>query len=339
MINKIIHRVKRAYRAQAAILTYHRIGYTQCDPWQLVVSPECFEQQLQVLRKEWNVITLDNLVQQIKEKRLKHRSVAITFDDGYIDNYQIAQHLLKKYKLPATFYIPSQSLNTHDEYWWDELENIFLNTQTFPSTTLSSLFDNLDNYDLTNEKELTPEIFGKHKAWNGSVDPPTTRASLYIKLWPILKALSQEERAKALISLRQWAGLISQTQRPDYLTMNLTQAQELAAEDLFTIGGHTSTHPSIPTLSIDGQKQELEESKRQLELSLKETIRHFAYPFGDFSDVTENILRECGYESAVTTQFTTINNKSNIFALGRFQVNNWDAKEFQRNLDQWMKHN
>ena len=100
---------------------YHRIATAAHDHWQLSVSPQLFEQHLQVL-KRYNVVSLPDLV-----KKVPRKGIAISFDDGYVDNYTTAKPLLEKYNLPATFFICNGNIGKQAEFWWDELEHIFKN--------------------------------------------------------------------------------------------------------------------------------------------------------------------------------------------------------------------
>jgi len=88
-----------------AVLMYHRIASPVNDYWQLCVSPENFEQQLQVISKY-------------------KKNILITFDDGYIDNYSNARPLLEKYQLPAIFFIATGNIDSGKEFWWDQLEQL-----------------------------------------------------------------------------------------------------------------------------------------------------------------------------------------------------------------------
>lgn len=105
---------------------YHRIASAVHDQWELSVSPKNFEEHLQVLQ-QYKVIALPELVNQWGNQKLANKSIAISFDDGYIDNYTTAKPLLEKYKLPATFFITNGNVDKQAEFWWDELENIFMN--------------------------------------------------------------------------------------------------------------------------------------------------------------------------------------------------------------------
>ncbi|MCX6715038.1 MAG: polysaccharide deacetylase family protein [Candidatus Uhrbacteria bacterium] len=96
---------------RVSILLYHRIAPSATPGGLRVISPDLFEEQLRILKKDYHVISLETYVRAhvhgfdaLEQKTGKHY-VVITFDDGYQDNYQFAFPLLKKYNLPATFYV------------------------------------------------------------------------------------------------------------------------------------------------------------------------------------------------------------------------------------------
>lgn len=95
------------------IMTYHHVN--NADPKrQDAVSPERFEWHMAYLKKHhFNVLSLRTLVQTIKQgKPLPRKSVVITFDDGYADNYEQAFPILKKYGFPATIFVIADVINT-----------------------------------------------------------------------------------------------------------------------------------------------------------------------------------------------------------------------------------
>ena len=68
-------------------------------------STSDFEKQIFHLAKNYKIISLDKIVDRIKNRRSLRRCVAITFDDGFRDNYEIAYPILKKYNVPATIFL------------------------------------------------------------------------------------------------------------------------------------------------------------------------------------------------------------------------------------------
>lgn len=96
----------------ARVLMYHRV--TDLGAYdQLTVTPTRFEEQLSALQSERCVLGLGEALESDKS------SVVITFDDGYLDNYQEAALLLKKYSLPALIYLTSDFVDqnaSHPRY-------------------------------------------------------------------------------------------------------------------------------------------------------------------------------------------------------------------------------
>ena len=106
--------------------------------------------------------------------------------------------------------------------------------------------------------------------------------------------------------------------RPNYLTID--QLKELAASPLITVGGHTQHHVSLPNVSLNEAKIEIFGSKTDLEKLLGIKINQFAYPYGRFNTAVEELVKEAGFQTAVTT--LPGDTQSNLFALTRIRVGN-----------------
>ena len=103
------------------ILMYHRFGY---EDGNLFVTPENFSRQIAYIKdKGYNVISLDELVDGIKNNRkFKHRTVVITIDDGYRDNFTYAYPILRKYNFPVTIFIIANFIDNKKDFMnWDEI--------------------------------------------------------------------------------------------------------------------------------------------------------------------------------------------------------------------------
>src|SRR6187402_538826 len=125
--------LRRKFENRGVVLMYHRVADISADPWMLAVKPENFEQQLKLLKEKYNVIPVSELVYQISNNKLKRHNIAITFDDGYNDNYINAIPALEKYRCPASFFIATKFSGMKTYFWWDELQNIFFETARLPS--------------------------------------------------------------------------------------------------------------------------------------------------------------------------------------------------------------
>lgn len=103
----------------AAIILFHRV--TDKDPEDgLTVSVARFESYLRVLKEQFRVFGLSEMLDMIRHNRpFPRRAVAITFDDGYLDNFQFAAPSLAKYGLPATFFVVADFMGSKTTAWWD----------------------------------------------------------------------------------------------------------------------------------------------------------------------------------------------------------------------------
>lgn len=104
---------------------------------------------------------------------------------------------------------------------------------------------------------------------------------------------------------------------PDAEMMGEEQVKELASDPLCTIGAHTCTHLHLGDLRPDSQQYEIASGKDDLEQFLGRSVRHFAYPYGDYNKETLKIVRELGFETAVTTSGRQVRDDSRLLELDR----------------------
>ena len=104
---------------------------------------------------------------------------------------------------------------------------------------------------------------------------------------------------------------------PEAPMMGIDQLVELSSDSLCTIGVHTCTHPHLSRLSSEEQRQEITDCKVDLEQLLNEPVLHLAYPYGDYNQDTLRIVRDLGFETAVTTSGRQVRNDSKLLELDR----------------------
>lgn len=328
----IKQRIKYILSCDVIILMYHRIASPAIDPWQLAVSAENFEQHLKLLQSKNIVRPLTQVIDQLKTKKIT-KSIAITFDDGYADNYHVAKPLLEKYELPATFFITSKNIGSTNEFWWDELAKIILQTQELPRTLSLNINGHPFSYDLTGETSLTGELLNRHKNYI-SYHPETLRSGLYYKLWEYFSPLPDREQIKIIDQVRKWAG-VAEDPRPDYCCLSSEQVKELSTGRFFNVGGHTVSHPALSFYNKNIQHKEILENKIHLEQITGKKINLFAYPSGKYNELTIDVLKQLGFEAAFTTNAKTVKKHSDPFTLGRFQVNNCSGDQLRQLLFKW----
>jgi peptidoglycan/xylan/chitin deacetylase (PgdA/CDA1 family) len=102
-----------------AILMYHALGRPNEPAGRFVVPATRFERQLAWLaRRGRPVIQLDELVAAREEDRLPPAgAVVLTFDDGYVDNLDVAAPILRRFGVPATVFVVSSRVGEKAD--WD----------------------------------------------------------------------------------------------------------------------------------------------------------------------------------------------------------------------------
>jgi peptidoglycan/xylan/chitin deacetylase (PgdA/CDA1 family) len=323
--------------AQACVLMYHRVAELPSDVWRIAVTPEHFEQQLQVLQKSYTVLPLAELAEAATRQAVPKRAVAITFDDGYADNFLQAYPLLERYQLPATFFIASGNIDQAAEFWWDELEHLVLFTDHLPITYASVVADQPVEATLADEAHLDSALRQQHQRWNACTEsPPTRRAALFFRLWQLLRPLPYLTQQQHLQQLRQWAGQ-PHAARVAYRSMSAAQLLELAGNPRHTLGVHTVSHPALAFHSPAEQQRELVENKAFLTQLTHQEPTLVAYPYGNYNQNTLAVAAAAGLHAGFTTEEQPINNHSDRYRLGRFQVADSPGAVFAQQLHSWQQ--
>lgn len=151
----------------ARILTYHSVADA---PAKLSITPETFEKHMNILKAEFSVISLEDLVHRIyNQSFLGEYEIIITFDDGYKDNYINALPILRKYNLPATFFITTGFIgrerkvggHTYNMMDWNEVLALHNNGFTIGAHTVSHPnLAKLSKNEIKREVSLPRNILG-----------------------------------------------------------------------------------------------------------------------------------------------------------------------------------
>ena len=295
-------------QARGAVLLYHRVCRRQHDAYNLAIAPELFRAQMQHLVSQYHVVPLTELVDGVMRRDVRHRSVAITFDDGYIDNLEIASPILLELGLPATFFIPSHGLRGEQEFWWDTLARILLSNASCPP-----------------ELELW---------WRGTrlalpTVTPQERRDAHGAVYHRVRSAPAAERNVLVQRIAAWGGGIPDpTSRP----VDLSELRQLAERRRHTIGGHGADHISYPAADDESIREDLNANRRLIEQALERTLELFAYPFGEHDDRSVGLVREGRYSAAVTCMPSPVDASTDPLRIPRFEVGAWDVESFAQRV-------
>jgi peptidoglycan/xylan/chitin deacetylase (PgdA/CDA1 family) len=312
-------------KAKPLILMYHRIAVESLDPWGLAVSPANFEEHLEVLRRTRHPFSLTGFVRGLQTGKLPSDAVAVTFDDGYVDNLLAGKPRLAAADVPATAFLATGYLGRVAEFWWDELARLVL-TGTGPRAFEIIVRGKAMQVDLGNDSAARSAV------WRAWVDPPRlARQSAYLQLWRAFRSLAPQEREPLMNRMRR---TFTSPPPPGELgrPMTLEEARAFVDDRLIAIGAHTVTHPSLPELDSLAQIREIVASKEACESLLGGKINAFAYPFGDLDAGVRAVVAEAGFASACSTRHGPALPGADVLALPRIHVVNCDGDRFERLL-------
>ena len=121
--------------------------------------------------------------------------------------------------------------------------------------------------------------------------------------------------------------------------LNDEKIKILSGIELIELGSHTLNHPRLSKIPSIEQEKEILESKSKLESVINRPVDGFAYPFGDeksFTKETTNLVKKSGFHYACANIHERVTNHSDIFALPRYVVRNWDLEEFKKQFENFI---
>lgn len=256
-----------------------------------------FEKTIIYLKKNFVIVPLPELFSiQAQNKKLDKKTIALTFDDGYINNFTQALPVLKKHNVPATFYLISKGLQETDYYVWPDIvdliqrelkEDITIDAGTFKFPGFYceklnlSIVDFLKSAGTKREKYIS-ELSAKY---------------------PFYKKIAKE--------IPQLIELVRQSEFGKYVN-----------EPLIEYGSHTHTHYNLEHLTDTECKEELMLSKKIIEAATGKEVISLAFPDGSYSKNTPDIAFSLGYKNLVAVEYKINEDNSVKGLLSRFTISN-----------------
>jgi peptidoglycan/xylan/chitin deacetylase (PgdA/CDA1 family) len=287
--------------ARLTVLIFHRVLEVP-DPL-LPGEPDSsrFRAQMQWLKSSFNVLSLPDAVDRLRAGSLPKRAAAVTFDDGYADNFTVALPILQEAEVPATFFIASGYLDG-GRMWNDTMAEVIRRAQG---------------------PEIELQRFGLGRLPLGTIGE---RRSSLNQLLGKLKYVEPEARTDLVSRIGDDAGIAPS---PD-LMMTSAQVKDLASAGM-TIGAHTVTHPILSRLAERAARAEMAQGREQLEGIIGGKVTLFAYPNGkpnsDYTEAHVRLAREIGFTAAFSTEWGAATTGSDLFQIPRFTP--WDRSRWR----------
>lgn len=280
-----------------SILNYHRV-HPVTDPINPgEIDAKRFAWQMELVANNFNVFTVGEAADLIAAGELPERSLVITFDDGYVDNVEIALPILNRFSLKATFFIATGFLDG-GRMWND---TVIESVRCFPLGQLDLSEKGLGRYRL----ESWPD---RHNAYSAIIKQ--------------VKHLPQVERQE----LVEWiASKAPEEVGQGELMMRSEQVRQLYDNGM-EIGGHTVTHPILTAITDQQAEHEIAQGRQHLEAITGDEIKVFAYPNGkpgqDYLPRHRDMVERQGFKAAVSTHWGVSTVETDRFQLRRFTP--WD---------------
>ena len=317
---------------RGVVLLYHRVAGPRFDPQLLDVSPQNFDAQMRILAQRTEPLALREFELRRRAGTLPARAVAVTFDDGYVNNLHVAVPLLNVHGIPATVFVAAGMIGTGREFWWDDIERIAFSVCALlgapPALLIPWSVD--DGAPYMAERGITH--------WNAAtLADSSPRCRLYRAMVGASHRLPSRERDQLVSQWRAWAG-VADVARESHRTMTTGELVALSDARDISIGAHTMTHPSLAVLSAADQERELFDSRRWLEATIAKPVTMVAYPYGEAQDVsaaTVGAAQSAGFDFGMANIPGTAWRWSSRWRVPRMLVRDWDATTFAARVDAW----
>lgn len=276
---------KCVFLKKSVVLMYHRV--LPCFTAEKVVvqpgmyvSSITFEKHVQYLNSRYKIIFIDELVDKILNREYLGGYCALTFDDGWLDNYTNAFPVLKKYQVPATIFLATGFIGTERLFWPEE---ICYYLEHFKPDICNS---NIMPFAVKNF--MSTIACYEHKA----------REQYYENSIATLKKYSFRQRMDILEYFRKIFNIDSIPRQ----MLNWDEAQNMLSSGLVRFGAHSVNHEILDQVPAGKMMDEILTSRDDIEHHIGRCIKTFAYPNGNHNENIIRVLAKNGFYGAVTTQ-------------------------------------
>jgi peptidoglycan/xylan/chitin deacetylase (PgdA/CDA1 family) len=269
------------HRGHLAVLMYHAVVRRPLPVYDwCFLSEEVFAGHLRYLRDRCDVLPLEEAIRRLRAGQLHRPTVAITLDDGFQNNYDVAYPLLREHGMPATVFLTTGLIDTDRTVWFCRLLQGIVDTRR----------DAIE--------------------WEGERFPlgtPCERSIASARLQARLKRLPQPRLLEKLDEIEDRLGSPRNPSIPadsPFRILGRAALADLAADGSIAFGAHTDSHAILSLLDETEQRREIRSSLDAVAAATGRPCRFFSYPngrIGDYNGRTLGVLRACGISDAFTS--------------------------------------
>ncbi len=255
------------------------------------------------LSRHYRILHLETALEELYkphkkgvQRKDRRTLLALTFDDGYYDNYTHAFPLACELQIPITIFLIPGHMESNNSFWWT--------TRLIHLARVNQVKFEEHNYNLDNQEEL--------KSLAQAIDAHFSHCTTTIK---------QEKFLESLYKILALPSSIVLKEKPISL-LTWAQVREMQKSGWVSFGAHTVHHPDLGSLADPAKvQQEIGGCRTILEQQLRHPVHIFAYPFGHIGDHGLHAAKEAGYDWAVTITPGVNTRRDNPYLLRRRSMN------------------
>lgn len=282
----------RRLQGKVVILMYHRV-LSEKELAQQFVQPgmyvrsDVFERQMQFLKEHFQILSFTELLNLWKKNKFdkSKRYCVITFDDGWLDNYIYAYPILKKNNIPAAIFLPTAFIDTNKWFWPEKISYML------------------------------------HHYFNNSASKPMESIPLG-KIDSVIEKYKESSDEEIEDIIEKMSREINLKIPDERMLLNWEEVKEMSQNNI-SFGSHTCNHKILTKLSAMESQKEIEDSLHILQENKINHIPVFCYPNGNYNAEIQRLVKERGYQAAVSTRFGLENSSAqDLFSLKRIGIHN-----------------
>lgn len=265
-----------------------------------------FEKIIVYLAKNFSIVPLSELMRLKQTGTVPdQKTLALTFDDGYLNNFENALPILKKHQVPATFYVISAGLQDDTFMAWPDALDLYLRYNHQQHIQLNQHTFLAPDFKTANDELALAEYLKTLGA-----DTPQ-QVDDWIKNKPELHK-KRKEHAELL------------------QLVTATQLKHYANEPLLEIGSHSHSHLCMAYISEAAAIEEFTRSKALLEACIEKPVQTFAFPDGSYQPQSIDLALKCGYTTICAVTYKTPSDYHHPNLVRRFTISN--STTFESNI-------
>ena len=257
---------------------FHRVSEEKDALWP-PMHPALFEKTIRFLTGNFRVLLLEDYLKDPSLYKREKNLATVCFDDGYLDNLDIAAPILHRHRCPASFYVVTDCIDRNLPTW---------------TYITDHFFQDPGNHQLLLENDFVPGAL-RQMHWSNAAEGKEWGK----KVKPWMKTLPNAQRLWVMQELQK--NNRSENQLPSMM-MNWEQVKQLQ-EAGFHIGSHSHTHPMLATLADEEEiMAELTVSANRIKEKLGTDPLTISYPIGSWDERVTRASAKAGYQFGLAVE-------------------------------------